>query len=181
MAQGPQGRLKMMILAVHKTDEASARSILENGFDLRHFGSATKKTGQTRFKIHPKGIYLTVDDGFDPESPASHPWDHRDRGVLVFCTAHLANPLTLRVYIDGKFYLDWLSERHAGASTAKLTAAIQKDGHDGIVCEETGEVIVFDPKQIQIDGHKTERSLGAYERWRQDRTGFREWLCRVKG
>lgn len=167
----------MIIPAVHKTDPASARSILEAGFDLGRFGTTTKKTGQAgMFGRHPKGVFLTVDDGFRAEDPASHPWDHRDRGVLVFCRVSMENPLRLHQRVDGKFYQEWLSDKYGGLSGSRLTAAIQADGHDGVLCEETGEVIAFDTDQVEVDRSRTEESLASYDRWRAETKGFREWL-----
>lgn len=161
-----------MIRAVHKTDLKSALSILDSGFDLNKFGSVTKKTGQSSFGNHPKGIYLTLDDGFRPQDPVSHPWDHKDRGVLIFCSVSLTKPLETDLFVDGKFYQDWLSKKY-GSRGARLTMAMQKEGYDGIICPETGEIIVFNPGQIQIDREKTSLSLDSYSRWK---SGFREWL-----
>lgn len=163
----------MIVSAVHKTDRESALSILREGFDLSRFGSASRRTGQTGFNKHLKGIYLTADHGFRPEDPASHPWDNRDRGVLVFCAVRLDSPMFLDVRTDGKFYQEWLSDNYGGISGARLTAAIKRDGHDGIVCGGD-EIIAFEPSQIGIDKKKTEESLAAYSEWRG--SSFREWL-----
>ena len=166
-----KGSVKMR--AVHKTDLKSALSILEFGFDLGKFGNTTKKTGQS-FGNHPKGIYLTLDEGFRPQDPTSHPWNHKDRGVLIFCVVSLKNPLEVEPFISGKFYQDWLSEKY-GAKGTRLTAMIQKEGHDGIICRKTGEIVAFNPNQINIDQEKTNLSLNAYSIWK---SGFKEWLVR---
>lgn len=159
----------MELKAVHKTDPESAGSILKNGFDLQMFGSATAKTGMTRhFRSHPLGIYLTEDEGhFRPEDHASHPWDHRKRGALVFCTVILNRPLLVGLRIDGEFYQEWLSKKYGGLAGKKLTDAIIKDGHDGIFCRESGEIIAFSPRQIKIDVEKTKASIDM---------SFKEWL-----
>lgn len=160
----------MITKAVHKTDSAAAESILRNGFDLRKFGSSTTKSGPS-YSGHPKGIYLTADEGFRPEDPVSHPWNHQDLGVLIFCTVVLENPFLVKQRIEGKFYQQWLADKY-GATGSNLTRLIKKEGYDGIFCNETGEIVVFNPNQIKIDEEKTIQSLNSY----RNPVGFKEWL-----
>jgi hypothetical protein len=157
------------IKAVHKTDPGSADSILKNGFDLGRFGSATAKTGQAHnFGRHALGIYLTEDEGhFRPEDSVSHPWDHRKKGALIFCTVILKNPLLVDMKMDGKFYQKWISDNYGGLSGRRLTNELVKDGHDGIYCKDTGEIVAFNPDQIRIDPEKSRASIA---------TNFKEWL-----
>jgi hypothetical protein len=161
----------MLIPTVHKTDYKSAQSIIKNGFDLNKFGSATLKTGQSdRFRHHPRGVYFSTAEDFSPEDIVSHPWDHREKGVLIFCQVRLNNPFITEPFIEGKFYQEWLSQKYGG-SGAKLTSAMENEGYDGIVCPKTSEVVVFNPSQIEIDKEKTTKSLRLH-------AGFKEWISK---
>jgi len=146
----------MILKVVHNTDPESAESILKNGFDLSKFGQATKKSGQTRFGNHPKGIYFSKDSG--QQHPFPHPWDHRKTGFLIRCIVELRNPLVIEPFVDGKFYQDWLHEKYRKKGSA-LTEALKKEGHDGIVAGE--EVIAFGTEGITIIP-----------------TGFKDWIGR---
>lgn len=163
---------------IHKTDYNSALSILQNGFDLNKFGSATKRSGMSdNFSFHPRGIYLSLDQGEDPEYLFSHPWDHKDRGVLIFGSVVLRNPFLTALHVDDKFYQEYLSDQYGSLSGARLSTAMQKDGYDGIYCEETGEVVVFDPRKIIINKEKTNKSLNSYMKWKKENNmNFKEWL-----
>lgn len=171
----------MDIRVVHRTDFKSAESILKSGFDLKKFGSATAKSGQAAiFGGHPRGIFLSVDEGFSPENLPPHPWNHRDRGVMIFGRAALVNPLVVNLEMEGEFYQKWLSLKY-GATGSRLTAAIQKEGHDGIYCEESGEVVVFKPEQVTIEMKKSMESMRIYMEWRSSfpeghEMKFKEWL-----
>jgi hypothetical protein len=167
----------MILSVIHKTDYLNAISILRNGFDLNKFGNSTKKTGQS-FNKHPRAIYFSKDEGHRPEDSLSHPYDHKDRGVLIFCTVRLNNPLILNsIRIEGEFYQDFLANKY-NATGGRLSNLMKKEGYDGIVCLETGEVAVFDVDNIDIDEQKSSLSLNAYLNWRKSSkiNSFKEWL-----
>ena len=161
---------------IHRTDFKSAESILKKGFDLKKFGTATAKSGQAAsFGSHPRGVYLSVDEGFSPENLPPHPWDHRDRGVMIFGSVELRNPLVVKFQMEGKFYQEWLSAKYR-ATGARLTTAISKEGYDGIYCADTGEVVVFDPERIKIDRNESMESMRAYMGWKGVSVNFKEWI-----
>lgn len=169
----------MNVKALHRTDAASAVDILRSGFDLNKFGSATKKTGMARdFNYHPKGIFLSQDEGANPAQLPPHPWDSKDRGVYIFGTANLNKPLELTSQMDGIFYQKWLSDKYGGKAKAQLTAALLKDGYDGIYVTDLGEIIVFDPDSFPIDKARSIQSYRTYQAWKNPKgQGFKEWLA----
>jgi hypothetical protein len=164
--------------ALHRTDYNSGVNILRSGFDLTKFGSATKKTGQANnFRHHARGIFLSEDWGANPEELPPHPWDHRDRGVYIFGDAQLQKPFECHLHMDGIFYQEWLSKKYGDKVKAQLTAAMQKDGYDGIYVAEAGEITVFNPNAFIINKNKSVQSIKAYEAWKSSAgKGFKEWL-----
>lgn len=172
----------MNFKAIHRTDAASAAAIIQNGFDIRKFGTATRKAGQSgNFRYHPRGIFLSTGVDASPDDPVPHPWNHRDRGVYIFCNVTLQKPYPVQTQMEGKFYQQWLSESYGGAVGARLTSAMQREGYDGIYCEESGELVVFRPDQIQIDKSMSLASLETYQRWKKQeknewKVSFSEWL-----
>ncbi len=167
----------MNVKALHRTDAASALEILRAGFDLNKFGSATKKTGQAdNFRYHAKGIFLSEDHGANPKQLPPHPWDHRDRGVYIFGTANLDKPMELTTEMEGIFYQKWLSDKYGGKTKASLTAALLKEGYDGIYVTDSGEITVFDPDSFPIDKARSIESYRAYQAWKTPGQGFKEWL-----
>ena len=169
--------------ALHRTDYNSAVNILQNGFDLTKFGTATKKTGQAaNFRHHARGIFLSEDWGANPKELPPHPWDHRDRGVYIFGEAQLQKPFECQTQMDGMFYQEWLSKKYGGKVKAQLTAAMQKEGYDGIYVSDSGEVTVFNPNAFIIDRNKSMESMEAYQAWKSSAgRGFKEWLAAIDG
>lgn len=164
----------MIISVVHKTDYRNALGILEHGFDLNKFGHSTQKTGQS-FNNHPRAIYFSKDEGYKPENLLSHPYDHKDRGIFIFCNVRLDHPLVLdSSNIEGKFYQDFLASKYK-ATGGRLSNLMKRDGYDGIVCLDTGEVVVFDASSININKEKSLSSLNHYENWKKS-VGFKEWV-----
>jgi hypothetical protein len=164
--------------ALHRTDYASAVAIIENGFDLTKFGSATKKTGQAEnFRHHARGIFLSKDEGVNPAQLPPHPWDHRDRGVYIFGNVTLQKPFECHLHMDGMFYQEWLSKKFGGKVKAQLTAAMQKQGYDGIYVPESEEITLFNPNGFSIDRTRSMESMKAYQDWKLSANkGFKEWL-----
>ena len=166
--------------ALHRTDYNSALQILNTGFDLRKFGSATKKTGQANnFKYHARGIFLSEDGkGTSPKDFAAasvgspRPWRlHLRHGEPS------KKPMDVNLHMDGVFYQQWLSEKFGDRVKAQLTTAMQQEGYDGIYVRDAGEITVFDPDSFAIDTKKSQESIQAYTEWKSVKgAGFKEWL-----
>lgn len=166
--------------AVHRTSVDAALQILKNGFDLKKFGFVTKKVGTPGYDSHARGIFLSEDWGAKPEELPPHPWDHRDRGVYIFGTVHLKHPLKVPLHVDGVFYQPWLAAQYEGKTGAKLTAALQRDGYDGIYVTDVGEITVFDPKDFVIDAKRSMDSIRAYQQRKDPVAGVKRSAKRSK-
>lgn len=137
---------------VHITTPENAEMIRKNGFSLEKFGATSRKVGiMDYFKREPKGIFLLPADGINRSYPPAHPYDHTKMGEYVFGTVSLKNPL--RLDFDDVSWQEQLREMYDDKSGLRLTRAIQKDGHDGIIVSYAGNamlIVVFNPKDINV-------------------------------
>jgi hypothetical protein len=128
-------------LYLHVTDsEASLRSILARGFDLRRFGATAKRTRQHDMAQHdPRGIYATAyEPGYEP----------RDKPWVVFAVEPAPAVLAIP---DGPDHSDLQKSDLVaayGAPGATLSKALLRGGVQ--VVHAGFEFIILDPKRIRI-------------------------------
>lgn len=122
--------------------EEQLKSILQNGFDLKHFGYTAKKFNSHEWaKNDPSGVYATEFTGIE----------HVDnyRPFVIFYLRPLPNMLTRPTNMPGES--DNLKDELArtyGCTGTKLTNILLKANIQ--VIHSIYEYIILDPRRIQI-------------------------------
>lgn len=116
----------------------------------------------------PHGIYFVMDrDDAESDHIPSHPFATGMRGVRIYGTAFLNNPLEMGQFVWDKearntvSYKTVLANKY-GKTKAPLTRALIKEGYDGIVTDS--EICVFSPSQVTINVDKTIAEIARF-RW----------------
>lgn len=130
---------------LHVTDsDASLRSILAGGLDLKRFGATVKRTRQPDLaRFDPKGVYATAHEpGYEP----------KDRPWVIFRLEPIPVVLGRPEANDAGYSALRKEDLHDayGATGAALTKLLLRGGIQ--VVHSAFEFIVLDPARIKIIG-----------------------------